>query len=107
VALPVSVLFNPISRTVLPGTFAYVVSGVTIAALLCGGRMSLLVVVSGVAIVAAGTLVPAQGGDVGWSMSFALVVAAWTVIPTAARRANGRRLTANGREPAPAEGGGQ
>jgi hypothetical protein len=88
VALPVAVLFNPLTRTVLPGTFAYVVAGVTIAALLCGGRLSLLVVGLAIAIVAASTLVPAQGGDLGWWIWFALVVAAWTILPIAARRAS-------------------
>lgn len=87
VALPVGLLINPLTRTVLPGVFAYVVGGVIIAALLCGGRISLIVVATAVAIVAASLAVPAQGGDLGWGMWFALVVVAWIVIPIAARRA--------------------
>lgn len=87
VAVPVALLVNPLTRTVLPGVFAYVVAAVTIAALLCGGRLSLVVVAAALAIVAACTAVPGQGGDLGWSMWFALVVVAWIAIPIAARRA--------------------
>ncbi|HEX2140700.1 MAG TPA: hypothetical protein VHK28_00310, partial [Candidatus Limnocylindria bacterium] len=44
VAGPVVLLVNPLTRTVLPGTFTFVVAGIVIASLLCGGRLNLAVV---------------------------------------------------------------
>jgi hypothetical protein len=87
VAVPVVLLVNPLTRTVLPGTFTFVVAGIVIASVLCGRRLNLAVVGAAVAIVLVSTAVPVQGGDVAWSMWFALVIAAWTIIPVIARHA--------------------
>lgn len=87
VAVPFVLLANPLTRTVLPGTFAYIVAGVVVSSLLCGRRLNLAAVGSAVAIVLASIAVPVQGGGLGWSMWFALVIAAWTIIPIAARPA--------------------
>ncbi|HEX2141056.1 MAG TPA: hypothetical protein VHK28_02110, partial [Candidatus Limnocylindria bacterium] len=84
---PAVLLVNPLTRTVLPGTFTFVVAGIVIASLLCGGRLNLAVVGSAVAMVFASTAVPVQGGDLGWSMWLALVIGAWTIIPIVARHA--------------------
>ncbi len=87
VAVPVALLMTPLTPSVLPATFSYVVAGVVIASLLCGGRLNLPVIGSAVAIVLASAAVPVQGGDLCWSMWFALVIAAWTIIPILSRHA--------------------
>ena len=92
VALPIGAIANPITGSVLPGTFTYVVVGVVLAALLCGGRLSIVVAGLAVAIVLASTAVPVQGGDSAWAMWLGLVLGAWTTIPIAARHAAGQRI---------------